>query len=770
MTDNMRKFLFILTLLLPTLLNAQIITGKLVDQEGQPLPYANIMLQTEDSTFVDGTISNETGIFKLTNNGRGKFARISSIGYSTIYREIISTDMGTIVLGIDPQLLAEVIVKGNLPKVQLKGDAMVTRVEGTILEKAGTLAELLDKVPNVTVKDEKEVTVFSRGTPEIYINGRLVRDNMELSQVMADNIMSVEVVNNPGARYDAEVRAVIRITTKKIEGDGFGFDNTFRTSKEHLYGWQFRETFKFNYRKNGFDLSGTLYGFSNHSGGVTEIITDTYLDKHWHQELAMNTIYKSKNLEATLSANYQINENHVMGIRYNYDYYPEFAFYDNSSTNIYCDNTLIETSNSTTISTNPETRHQVNYYYIGKFGDWSIDFNADGYWGAEYNDLHSENDTDSDINTFYKNTNDLYAAKLVATYPLWKGNLTMGSEYNAVVRTNRYYNPEGVFAEDNSKFYEQDASAFVEYGQSFGNIDATVGLRYEYIDFDYYEYQVRIDEQSRVSHNLFPSFSVSAPIKKAQTQLSYSMDIRRPWYGAYSNNMMYINKYTYTIGNPHLLPTIYQSLSASLSYEWFNFTLGYNHIKDDFNQCAMTYDINEPTITLVKYINIPKYDQVSASLVLSPTIGFWSPTLNLMVEKQWYMGETKDGPTAMNTPFAMISWNNDFELPYDITFNIDAYYTSRGYATFSYFNEPYFTLDLKLQRSFLKESLNIQLYANDILESGKNNITQYCGNRYLTTRGPNYRTIGLQLRYKFNATQSKYRGTGAGQSAKNRIN
>ena len=770
MTDNMRKFLFILTLLLPTLLNAQIITGKLVDQEGQPLPYANIMLQTEDSTFVDGTISNETGIFKLTNNGRGKFARISSIGYSTIYREIISTDMGTIVLGIDPQLLDEVIVKGNLPKVQLKGDAMVTRVEGTILEKAGTLAELLDKIPNVTVKNEKEVTVFSRGTPEIYINGRLVRDNVELSQVMADNIKSVEVINNPGARYDAEVRAVIRISTKKNEGDGFGFDNTFRTAKDHLYGWRFGETFNFNYRKNGFDLSGMLYGFSNHSGGVSEIITDTYLDKHWHQELTMNTVYKWKNLEATLSANYQINEKHVMGIRYGHSNYPEFTFYDSSSTNIYCDNILIETSNSNTINTNPETRHQVNYYYIGQFGDWSIDLNVDGYWETEYDDLHSEIDTDGDINTFNKNINDLYAAKLVATYPLWKGNLTMGSEFNAVIRTNRYYNPEGLFAEDNSRFYEQDASAFIEYGRSFGNIDASVGLRYEYIDFDYYEHQVRIDEQSRVSHNLFPSFSISAPIKKAQTQLSYSMDIRRAWYEAYSNSMIYIDKYTYMSGNPHLLPAIYQSLSASLSYEWVNFTVGYNHIKDDFNQCAMTYDINDPTITLIKIINVPQYDQVSASLVLSPTIRFWSPTLNLMVEKQWYMGETKDGPTSMNTPYAIITWDNNFKLPYGITFNMDAYYMSRGYATFSHYNTATWSLNLKLQKSFLKESLNVQLYANDIFETETGNITQYCGNRYLTSGGPSYRTIGLQLRYKFNATQSKYRGTGAGQSAKNRIN
>ena len=146
--NDMKRALLLLTLL-PAFLEAQVITGKLVNQEGEPLSYANIMLQTKDSVYVDGAVSDELGAFKLANNGKGGFVRISSIGYSTIYREVTSTDMGTITLGLDTLLLDEVVVKGSLPKVQFKGDAMVTRIEGTVLEKAGTLAELLDKVPNV---------------------------------------------------------------------------------------------------------------------------------------------------------------------------------------------------------------------------------------------------------------------------------------------------------------------------------------------------------------------------------------------------------------------------------------------------------------------------------------------------------------------------------------------------------------------------------------------------------------------------------------------
>ena len=60
---------------------------------------------------------------------------------------------------------------------------------------------LFDKIPNVSVKNGA-VKVFGRGTPVVYINGRKVRDNAELDQLASDNINSVEVINNPGARYD----------------------------------------------------------------------------------------------------------------------------------------------------------------------------------------------------------------------------------------------------------------------------------------------------------------------------------------------------------------------------------------------------------------------------------------------------------------------------------------------------------------------------------------------------------------------------------------
>lgn len=164
-------------------LSAQTVSGKLIDENGQPLPYANVvLLSLPDSAFVDGTISGENGTFTLETTSESQIVKISSIGYKTVCKPVSPANIGIVQLVSDAQMLGEVVVKGNLPVTRIKGDAMITGVAGTALEKAGTAEQMLDKIPNVTSKDG-EINVFGRGTPEIYVNGRKLLDNSELDRL-----------------------------------------------------------------------------------------------------------------------------------------------------------------------------------------------------------------------------------------------------------------------------------------------------------------------------------------------------------------------------------------------------------------------------------------------------------------------------------------------------------------------------------------------------------------------------------------------------------
>lgn len=301
---------------IPISISAQTISGKLVDEQNQPLPYANVvLLSLPDSTFVTGTVSTEDGTFSLSTTAEKQLVRISSIGYNTLYRPAQPADMGVIQLTTDAQMLGEVVVKADLPKTRVKGDAMVTTVTGSVLEKAGTGNDLLDKIPGLSANNGS-VNVFGSGKAEIYINGRKMRNSSELDQLSSDNIKSVEVLRNPGARYDASVKAVVRIITKKPQGEGFGFNN--RTYLGYQYDLALLDQFNFNYRKGGFDLGGMLFG-SDYKFENNKIITQkTYLDKVWTQNSDMKNPTHSQYLSAMLSLNYQFNENHVMGVRYDF--------------------------------------------------------------------------------------------------------------------------------------------------------------------------------------------------------------------------------------------------------------------------------------------------------------------------------------------------------------------------------------------------------------------------------------------------------------------
>lgn len=183
---------------------------------------------------------------------------------------------------------------------------MLTTVAGTVLEKAGTADNLLDKIPNVS-SNNGSVSVFGRGTPEIYINKRKVYDSSELDRLAADNIKSVEVVSNPGAQYGSEVKAVIRITTKKAPGDGLGLNS--RTMARYNKEWSFLEQLNFNYHTGGWDIQGMLYGWSGKSWSKKYLVQQTYLEQYWKQISETDSKSSGKDVSGMLALNYALNEN-----------------------------------------------------------------------------------------------------------------------------------------------------------------------------------------------------------------------------------------------------------------------------------------------------------------------------------------------------------------------------------------------------------------------------------------------------------------------------
>lgn len=105
----------------------------------------------------------------------------------------------------DTFILEGVVITAKRPDYQIKDGNLVTRIENSLLSKSGTGNDVLKHIPGIQEKEGK-FTVFGKGTPIIYINGREIRDLSELDRLSSTEIRQVEVVTNPGARYKANAK------------------------------------------------------------------------------------------------------------------------------------------------------------------------------------------------------------------------------------------------------------------------------------------------------------------------------------------------------------------------------------------------------------------------------------------------------------------------------------------------------------------------------------------------------------------------------------
>lgn len=749
---------------------AQTLSGTVTDATGQPMPFVNVVeLSQTDSAFVCGTVTKENGTFALENVKHGNILQISNIGYETQYVGYNGQATIAIQLKESAAMLGEVVVKSSLPKTILRGEGMQTTVAGTLLEKTSDMNHLLSRIPSVSAEDG-DIEVFGRGTPVIYIDGRKMQDEMDLQRLQPSDIQKVEVITNPGARYAASVKCVIRITTKKKQGDGLSVDTktTFRVNEETRLSSY--ETLGLNYRKGGLDLNGYLYGAYTHAQDDKLQQQFTYQSDTWQQNTAITQEYTNINPYGRLGASYLLDADNSFGASISYDRYAKCLGEGDEQVTSYKNGQLIESSTGHFDSPSRITKVSSNAYYVGKIGKLGIDFNADYYWYGNKNrmDVHEtvENET-SDVRSRRNSRNTMIASKLVLSYPVWQGDLSFGGEYSSVRRRMRYVVTPNVADDENEKVQESMTSAFIDYSRAFGPLQVQAGLRYEYNDFNYYANDIFMAEQSKTYGNWFPSLALSMPVGKTQMQLTYASDIYRPSYSELRSGVQYNNQYSYESGNPFLVPSISRNLTYNFSWSWLNLQLIYTHISDEICTIVSTYNDN-PLTSLARPENINSYNMFQSVVSLSPTFGIWHPELELMLVKQWLRMDTHVG-NRLDKPVAEFQLTNTLDFKWLTASFVITAQTEGNYAN-KLLRKGYFNTDLSLYKSMLKDRLTLTLDAHDLFGTGDFHSTFYSGTqRSLLYDTYTQSTVTLGIRYRFNATNSKYKGTGAGQSQKNRM-
>ena len=674
--------------------------------------------------------------------------------------------------------LQEVVIKGGLPNTRLKAGAMVTRIEGTPLAQSGTLGEMLIKVPGMTGTDEAP-EVLGKGSPLIYINGRLMRDNSELKRLRSEEIRDVEVINNPGAQYDATVRAVVRIRTVRQQGDGLSLDLTL--SDEHDLRYDFdRPQAKIgaNYRKNGVDVFGSVYYYHQDYRQYSTIEDITTTDKVFRQYGPYTMTWKHDNLTYTAGVNWQLSDNHSLGVRADLTHQMKGknqVIYDED---VFENDALIDHlySHQTSKETKP-LGWLTNTYYNGKVGKLGIDFNFDLMRNGTDTDRENveQSKVQDDFVVSKSGTRSrLYAGKLVLSYPVWKGELEAGTEMTFVNRNNTYWIDKAIIANSDAEITENNVAAFVEYNYDFKKYgSASVGLRYEHTLLDYDDTINKDEKMHRSMDEWFPTASYSVTLGKVQTALSYSMKTYRPSFFAMNDAVTYISRFMYQAGNSQLLNERVRDLTLNVSYKWITLTASYEHLTNPITQWNF---LTETDAMLCKHINLDKpINTLSAYLAVTPRVGFWSLNATAGFEKQDLYLDV-EGPQGVyrvyyDKPKYTLNAYNTFTLKHGWRFDVNLMYRSGG-CSYNFYNDTYnLRLGLVAQKSLLKDnSLTLRAAVLDCFQRNRMNEFSDCGynqiqqnNRFSTHK------LMLSLIYRLNATRSKYKGTGAGKAAIERL-
>lgn len=732
---------------------AQSISGKVTDEQGLPVEFANIVLLSPvDSSFVQGTVSDMNGHFELqVSTPRSYLMKVSSISYRTVYRNTSPGMAEDILLPSELVSLGEAVVTAKRPDYQIKDGTLVTRIENSVLSQSGTANDVLKNIPGVQGQ-EGEFKVFGKGVPLIYINGREIRDRSELDRLSSADIRQIEVITNPGARYGADVKSVIRIKTVKQAGEGLGIE--VRSTWEQSLNTDLNEQLHLNYRHNNLDVFAQLQYTRTNSVLTQHVRQQVFVDTLWQQNNQMEEHTLSDNYLGELGMNYLFNDNHSLGVRYSMSVSPKNQTTSRTESDIFADTNFYDYLLSDGISrTARKPASHINTYYTGTMGKLTIDFNVDMLWSRINTDTKvnetSQTQESRIVHSSNRINNKLYAGKLVLSHPLSGGNLSFGSEFTCTRRTDLFMNPEEILPTTDSQINEDRISVFAEYSRSIRFAHLNAGLRYEHVSSEY------------AYDNLFPNLSLAKQFGKLQIQLGYTVKTKRPTYAQLSSNLTYINRFTFQGGSPALKPETIHDVTLSGNYDWLQCMISYQREKDAILYITEQYE-KSPAITIISHRNFPRIDNLSAYLVASPKIGWWQPQYTIGIQKQWADIEYNGNKLSMNKPLFMASLNNGFQFPHGWTASVNTTFQGKGDFQNIYIYKNIFMMDVSITKSFFNDRLSVNLQGIDLTHGRKDGNQIYNKQMDLTVDNEvDSREIRLTLRYKFNAAKSNYKGKGA---------
>jgi outer membrane receptor protein involved in Fe transport len=802
MKQRLNTLLIVLFLFGQNQVNAQVssvnLSGTLVDSlTKENLPFVNVVLRlSPDSTFIGGTITDESGRFTIENiNPDNYFLAISYYGYKKLNKEIYvgeSTEfinLGNIDLSQSIQSIGEVVITAEQAEINGKLDKKTYDVEDNISQSGGSVLQAMENLPGITVQDNK---VQLRGSDKviILIDGKQSAltgfgGQSGLDNIPASSIERIEIINNPSSKFDANGNVgIINVILKKDKKDGFNGkvglsgglgalwiknQNLPNVRTQYQFTPKINPSISMNYRKNKVNVFFQFDDLYTETLNKNEFVTRTYTDGTViNQQTVRNR--NTNFLTSKLGVDWYINDNNQFTVS---GMFGSEKIIDNGDQPFFNeDNTeslrlwqFLEDELKTTVAGNISFRHKFdkpgrilntgfNYTFHREDERYFFTNTLPTYTGEESFKLISDEHV-GDFNLDY-------------THPLKYGKLETGVKfrYRTIPTDMQFFasmiSPLDTNAGGKATYNEIIPAVYGNYSFDSKKWEGEAGLRIEYVNL---QYQVNPD------HNTYSSDGYDYIQPFPNTRLGYKINDKNKLVAFYNRRVdrpnevdirifpKYDDAEIIKVGNPSLRPQFTNTVELSLKHITKK-GFWYNSVYSRFAEGTITRistTVDTTNLIYAIFQNAGKSNVTGIESILSQDISdFFSFNLGVnayynqieafSVENVYPIAHTfsSNGQTALS---GNIKLNTSFHFKKDFDAQITAIYYAPDVIPQGRIDSR-FTLNIGIKKAIQKGKGELFFNTSDLLNTMVIKTT-VDGNNFSYTSANYYETQVLRLGYSY---------------------
>jgi hypothetical protein len=767
-----------------------LLSGEVVSSTNQPVPFATISL-LEDGIQKSGAVSNETGYFEFSYEfkvGKTYALKISSLAYKTLTLKFLAPktehfkSFGKLQLVPEVKALKEVTVNGGGKLIEMNGGSIIFNVSKSITAQGSNALELLSRAPGVSVGSDNSISLNGKSGAAILIDGKLTYlSGTEISELLksmpSSDIKAIEIMNSPGAKYDASGTAgIINLKTQKSLSKGFNL--AFTSGLNYGVYLKNNQDIAFTFRKDRLNIFGN---YNHFIGNYSYLYGGDRIQEGKFYNSFTDDVDKRKKIGSRLGADFSIDKKQTIGLLLNGNFLFGGGITD----------TRTEIGNASGLQVD-QVLTAINDYYYQQTQRYNVNLNykyEDSLgriltFDADYGDfMKGSGNLQSNRYTAINNTvlsDNLYrslnaidiglkAVKIDYAANLWKGKIETGIRYSSVKADNDSKFLEirsGTESLDPSRsnhfiYTENIKSAYLNYKKDMGKWQFEGGLRVENSSSSgkLNDGQTLSGGQSndRNYTNLFPSASVSfKPSASHSFSLSYTERIDRPAYQSLNPFIYLLDELSFWQGNPFLQPQL--SYKGLLQYAYKSSTIvGLSYAYIDNFSVEVTDTANKTGIVMIpRNVGVQRHIALSLSQTLKPytwwDINFNGTLFRLDNDIDFGKGRVYQ-PKQTAVRFGL---QQNFKLPYSLNGEISGVFNSKRLVGANQFLGSTSQVDLGLQRNLLGQRATLRLIFSDIYKGTKGNSIQSIDGLYI--RNYSYfeaRQIKINFSYRFGSGNSK---------------